>query len=65
MAVPEAPVHLNDGIPARKHNVGPARQVARVQSKTISQSMKSATQYELGLGVTSPDAAHIELALFW
>jgi len=53
--VPEAPVHEDDGIPLRKHEVGLARELLAMQPVPESSPPKLLSEAQLGAGVFCPD----------
>jgi hypothetical protein len=58
MAMPEAPLNLDDFAAARKDDVGAAWEILAMKAKTKAEGMKELPDSKFGLGVGFFDARH-------
>jgi hypothetical protein len=58
MSVPKTAVNEDCGVPARKHNIRPARQCGHMGSEPEAEGMERTPKSELGFGVLSLDTRH-------
>jgi hypothetical protein len=62
--VPEAAVNKDHGTVARQDDVRPAREIATVQAKSISQPVQRRANDQLRLRVPAPDPGHVPASTF-
>ena len=58
VTVPEAPVNEQDLAPAPKHDVRPARKIARVEAKSITVAMQKAADAQLRASIFAANSRH-------
>jgi hypothetical protein len=64
MAMPKTAVYEDDGLPARKDDIGPSGQAATMEPKPKSLPVQHGPNSELGSGVATLDPPHVPTSLF-
>ena len=65
MTVPKASIDLDDGLIARKHEIGLARKIFDVQAVSETPRMQTLPYQELRFGVLAPNPRHHLTSFFW